>query len=263
MDYSKVTQAWTALFLCCLVFSLGSCGSKSDGDIVEVDKVVTDSLNKRMKAYAEATQEQRELLFRILKELDEVSDDAFALGRERQLNGQVKDVRLVDHIKYRLATIKTELNEAQKRMIDNPSLMATIDDLLEKINAQEDYIQNLRSSITIKKSDLKTRYIELDSIKIELEQNIQDVTLVAEELEKEDNKLNETMRSSWVSAGDKLVESADEVQLVKNSGPLVKRSREAKNRILMRAIHCYKEAEKMGYASANQKISLAESKIQY
>lgn len=261
MDIRKIVRAGAAFMMCCTAFGLGACSKGSSG-MMKVDKAIVDSLNTQVDVFTKATQEQREMLFKIMTELDEVANSAFELGEERQLNGKVKNGRMLEQITIKLASIKNEIADAEQKMTDNPSLKETIEKLKAKTTAQEKYIQNLRKEIAVKKSTLKERYEELGKIKTDLSNKIEENKEASIRLENENNKLSEAIRSSWTSAGEKLEVSADEVQLLKESGPLARKTREAKKRILSRAKENYREAAKLGDASANQNISRVESKIQ-
>ena len=245
---------------------LPSCSSCSSAGTEEestyVNKEYVDSLNKTIKSYTELTQEQRETLFRIMKELDEIADSAFALGKERQLKGKVKNKRMVDKVKFRLATVKTELDQAREKAMENPELRATIDNLTRQIAEQEDYINHLRSSIQVKKGKLQKRLEELENIKDQLETTKIVLENTNTDLVNEQQKLDDVTRKSWISVGNKLEESADQINLVKKSGPTVKKTKDAKRRILQRAKECYNKAAELGDPTARQKADQVEMKIQ-
>lgn len=250
----------------CAALCLSSCSSGNSEESGEetqyVDAEYIDSLNKTIDVYASATQEQRETLFRIMKELDEIADNAFALGKERQLKGKVTDMKMVDKIKFRLATIKTELDQASEKAMENPELCNTIEKLKQQIDEQNYYISHLRSSINVKKGKLQNRLTDLEDVNQRLENTKSEYEVTNARLNDEYQKLDVTIRNSWVMAGDKLVASADEVKLTSNHGKLVGKTREAKKRILRKAVDCYKKASELGDPTARQKISLAETKIQ-
>ena len=105
MDNIKVLL--TCIFITgCVTLSLSSCSSKGENEeTAYVNAEYLDSLNKTINDYSASTQEQRETLFRIMKELDEIADEAFALGKERQLKGQVADMKMVDKVKYKAPSL--------------------------------------------------------------------------------------------------------------------------------------------------------------
>lgn len=247
--------------LLCMPF----CSSCSSGDAGKestyANKEYIDSLNKTINIYSSSTQEQRETLFRIMKELDEIADEAFALGKERQFNGKVKDMRMVDQVKFKLATIQTELNQAREKAMNNPELCATIDNLKRQITEQESYINHLRSTIQIKKGKLQTQLTELEKTKDSLENSKLACENSNARILDEQARLDYIIRNSWMSVGNKLVASAEQVQLVKKHGKLVGQTKEAKKHILRRAIECYNMAAELGETSASQKISQVEMQI--
>ncbi len=260
------TKLLTALFACgSLTLSLTACGNSSGdqpGSMVSVDKSVVDSLNKKISVFSELTNEDKETLLRLMKSLDEIADSAFAIGRERQLGGSVRDMSMVDKIKFRLATVQAELDDARKKAETTPLLRENIDELQAQITAQQTYIESLRSSIRVKKSDLRQRYIQLKTAHEQLLITKRAYENTATMLSAELQRLQNTRSSAWTDAADKLVASANEVQLVRKHGPMANRTREAKRRILQRAIDCYHKATSMGDASAAQKASRAESILQ-
>lgn len=259
----KIASMTTALLLGCAALGMGACDIKvNKKDTVKVDKEQLESLNRMKESYAAATQEQRETLYKLMTELNEVADEAFALGHERQMNGQVKNMNMVDRVKYKLATIQTELNQARDKMANNPSLQKEIDDLQRKITAQEDYIDHLRSTIKKKKSDLQKDYEKLVDLRAQKEQNKEKLMKDSILLTKEQGRREETIKKAWEDAGDALVASNDKAEIVKNSGPLQKKTRIAKRRILERAIVCYEKAKENGSATADYKISEAKARIQ-
>ena len=265
MDNNK--KLLTSIFIFgCINLGLPSCGSGSSGNTEDGTTYVTpeyiDSMNITINTYTAATQEQRETLFHIMKELDEIADEAFALGKERLLKGQVEDMRMVDKVKYRLATVQTELNQARNKALENPGLVAAIDNLKHQIAEQEDYINNLRKSIQVKEGDLQKQRIKLEEIVDKLECAKADYENSNARLIEEQNNLDMIIKTSWSSVGDKLVDGAEQVQLVKNHGKLVNKTKEAKKRILRRAIECYNKAAELGEPIASQKAKQVEIKIQ-
>jgi len=265
MDNNK--KLLTAVFIIGLaVLCLPSCSTGVSGDAEEettyANTEYLDSLNMTITAYTAATQEQRNTLFHVMKELDEIADEAFALGKERKLKGQVEDMRMVDKVKYRLATIQTELNQARDKALENPELISTIDYLKRQIAKQEVYIDNLRKTVRVKEGKLQARWLELEDARDKLEQAKADYEMSNANLIEEQYKIDEVIRQSWVSAGDKLADGADQVQLMTNHGRMVSRTREAKKRILTRAVECYSKASELGDPIASQKASQTRNKIQ-
>lgn len=262
MDNKKVLL--TAIIITgCAILCLPSCSSRDANEESTYENAeFLDSLNKTINVYSASTQEQRETLFRIMKELDEIADEAFALGKERQLKGQVKDMRMVDKVKYKLATIQTELNLAREKALENPELLSTIDNLKRQIAEQEDYINHLRNSIQVKEGELEARRIELEEIRDELESSKAAYELSNAKLIEEQNTIDMIVRNSWVSVGDKLVDGAEQVQLMRSHGKLINKTKDAKKRILRRAIECYNNATELGAPNANQKINYVEMKIE-
>ncbi len=262
MDNIKVLL--TCIFITgCVTLSLSSCSSKGENEeTAYVNAEYLDSLNKTINDYSASTQEQRETLFRIMKELDEIADEAFALGKERQLKGQVADMKMVDKVKYKLATIQTELNTAREKALENPELLSTIDNLKNQISEQEEYISHLRKSIRVKKGKLQARKIELEEANEQLENNKIAYENSNLRLAEEQKQVDAIIRDSWMSVGNKLEESSDQIKLLKKDGKLVGKTREAKVKILKRALTCYNKACELGNPVACQKASLVESKIQ-
>ena len=246
MDNIKVLL--TCIFITgCVTLSLSSCSSKGENEeTAYVNAEYLDSLNKTINDYSASTQEQRETLFRIMKELDEIADEAFALGKERQLKGQVADMKMVDKVKYKLATIQTELNTAREKALENPELLSTIDNLKNQISEQEEYI----------------RKIELEEANEQLENNKIAYENSNLRLAEEQKQVDAIIRDSWMSVGNKLEESSDQIKLLKKDGKLVGKTREAKVKILKRALTCYNKACELGNPVACQKASLVETKIQ-
>lgn len=247
--------------LLCALFCVSCTSGDAGKESTYANKEYIDSLNKTINIYSSSTQEQRETLFRIMKELDEIADEAFALGKERQFNGKVKDMWMVDQVKFRLATIQTELNQSREKAMNNPELCATIDNLKQQIAEQERYINHLKSAIKIKKGRLQSHLTELETSKKKLEKSKLACENTNERILDEQARLDYIIRSSWMSVGNKLVASAEQVQLVKKHGKLAGRTKEAKKRILRRAIECYNKAAELGEASASQKISQVEMQI--
>jgi len=249
-----------------IMLSLSSCSSCSSGEGEEnstyVNKEYVDSLNKTIDTFTTSTQEQRETLLRIMKELDEIADDAFALGKERQLKGKVENMRMVDKVKYRLATVQTELDQAREKAMENPELQATIDNLKSQIAEQEEYIDHLRSSIRVKKSNLQLQLAKLEDTKEQLEYAKAANENAITRLYDEQRLLDDVSKNSWYDAGVKLEEAADQIQLVKKSGKVLEKTKEAKRNILKRAKECYQEAANQNHPTASQKASMVESKIQ-
>jgi len=248
-----------------LSIGLWACGSGSADDseeTVKVERSALDSLNEKIRVFAELNNDDQETLLKIMKDLDDIADEAFAMGRERQLNGKVKDMQMVDKIKFKLATVQTELNQARNKAENKPTLQATIDDLQGQIIAQNEYIRHLSSTIKIKKGDLRTRHAQLEATREDLRMKKQECEHAFNSLNAEKEKLESTKSSSWTDAGDKLVASAEQVQIVRKHGKLSSRTKEAKKRILRRAVSCYHKASSLGDASASQKASRAEMTIQ-
>lgn len=262
MDNIKVLL--TAIIITgCATLCLPSCSSEGENEeSTYVNAEYLDSLNKTINVYSASTQEQRETLFRIMKELDEIADEAFALGKERQLKGQVTDMKMVDLVKYKLATIQTELNMAREKALENPELISTIDNLKRQIAEQKEYINHLRKTIRVKSGRLREKLNELEETKIKLENSKIAYENSNIRLVEEQNQLDAVVKNSWMSVGNKLVDCSDQILLVKKHGSLVGKTKEAKKRILRRAIVCYNKADELGEPAASQKVSLAETKIQ-
>lgn len=254
---TKVFIAWS------LSLFLWSCATDESGNATtEIEQDALNSLNRKISIYSELTNEDRETLLHIMEELDEIADEAFAMGKERLFNGEVEDMKMVDKIKYRLATVQTELNQARQKAVDNPSLQAIIEDLQQQIISQDDYIGHLKTTVETKADNLQKKYNQLKKKKDELIQAREMNEEAFTRLNQEKTKLDQTKSSSWAEVGDKLVASANQLQIVKKHGKQVKRSKEAKKRILLRAIECYQKATELGDATASQKANNAEKIIQ-
>lgn len=265
MDF-RVSKKLLAVVLMAggIMLGLSSCSSCSSGDGEEnstyVNKEYLDTLNSTINTYTASTQEQRETLFRIMKELDEIADETFALGKERQLKGKVQDMRMVDKVKFKLATVQMELDQAREKAMENPELRATIDNLKRQIAEQEEYIDHLRSTIRVKKNKLQLRLAELEETKEQLEQSKKNYEDANMRLANEQQQLDEVVKNIWYKVGEKLEETADQVQLVMKKGNVVKETKEAKRNILKRAEEHYLKAADQGHPTATQSASRVKSK---
>lgn len=259
MEFRTIKHAVTVVIMLTTI-GLAACSGKAD--TVDVDKDELASMKDKYGALATATAEQRETLYNIMRQLDEIADDAFALGEKRKHSGRAASRKTVDRIKYKLATIQTELDAASKKTEENPALQAQIAELRQQIDDQTTYLDFLLSEVSRKKSTLRQKYDELAHTKVELTQKQAEYENTQIQLQQQQGQLQKTIQNSWMAAGDKLMACNDNLNLLRNSGKMARRSREAKKRIIRQAITCYEAAAKEGHPMARQKILQAEAKLQ-
>ncbi|MCR4922322.1 MAG: hypothetical protein K5945_11555 [Bacteroidaceae bacterium] len=259
MAVGKRTLARHLLLWACTLGLLAGCGRKAGS--VKVDSATLSSLADETDILASATMEQRKTMYRILRSLDELSSDAYALENDREQNQSLRDTSMANRITAKLKAIGREIDEARELAADNVQLLEMLDELKRTVSEREAEIARLRTVKWVKKDELDRKIHELRQKNADLQDAQATLRATHERLLGEEDKIDDIRRQTWLDVGDKLVESADETQVVKKRGKLVKGVREANKRILRRAIKCYETAGSMGAPSASQKISNANAKL--
>ena len=242
---------------------LWSCDltSSSNQNEVEVDKGALSDLMNETDILAGATMEQRKTMYRILKSLEEVADDAYVLESDREKNQALQDTMMVNRITVKLKAIGREIEEAREKAADNVQLLEMLDELKHTVEEREAEVTRLKKVKWVKNKDLEQKHAALKQANIQLQEAKKSLQGTHEQLLQEEQRLASTRYQTWLDAGDKLMKSADEIKLVKKKGKLVKGVRDAKKKILRRAIACYETASSLGATSASQKINQANTKI--
>ena len=218
-----------------------------------------EELAEQLEALSSANISLRKDLYQILLEMDNLAGEAFALERERERNGAIQNQAVMNRINARLESVKRQLADAKRQAGENPALQATIRRLQESITAQEKQIRHLKSVIKSKDAELQQAYDQLKTKNEELEVTNTQIISTIDELTTAQVALQEQTFMTWQKAGDELVNSARMIPEVRKHGPMIRKVRAAKQRILLKAIDCYSTARHLGSPSATSKIDYAQS----
>ena len=244
--------------VCLTVSSCGS-GSSNDGSEAEEDSVYVseremNATSDELDALAGANMEMRKDLYRILLEMDNIAGDAFVLERDRENNGAVKNKSMVERINMRMASVKKQLEEAREKAGNNEQLRSTIDMLERSISVKEQEIKHLNTIIKTKDEQLHQAYNDLQEKHSALEIAHSELTQTNQELRQAKQQLQDDERNSWVQAGDALVQAAKMIPRPKRKNATYSlQVKNAKLRIMNKAIECYNRAIRLGDHSAEAK----------
>lgn len=239
----------------------GGGDGKEQADSLAIDKTALSQIANETDILTGATMEQRKTMYRILKDLDEIADDAFLLESERESHGTLRNRKMADHIMERLRVVGREIEDARRKATDNERLLTLLDELEQRVEEREAEIRHLKSVVWEKEQELQKRLNTLQDTYAQLKATETDLNNTYHQLANEQERLTTAQYRTWSNAGDLLVEGYNLILIVKENGRLVRRVREAKRNILQRAIYCYETARDMGDPSASQKISATRNKF--
>lgn len=237
------------------------------GNYPTVNSSKVESLADHIDAMAASNTEMRKTLYLILREMDDIAGDAFALEREREQTGAVKDLNVVDRITKRIECVKEQIEIARKQVVEDHSLLSQIDQMKASLKRREEEIRHLRTSFINKSKQLQEQLDSLEEENGELQLRRDVLKADKESFKDEKSRLNSLLATSWNVAGDKLMRSLNEIKVKTNrKGEIIDKLpnevHNARIRIVQRVINCYENACYYGDSTADAKVKTAKDMLQ-
>lgn len=226
----------TILCLTILLMTNVSCTNKQNYKYSDYSIAKRDSVLRGANSLAEANTELRKDLFKILITMNQVTDYALQLERDREFDR--KGQPIAKQIQESMESLRSQLAEVRKKASDNKDILSEIDHLQVSFKKKQQEIAHLKTDIASVDSKLEDAIQKQRICHQNLEQEIDKLQDVNENRRITQMSINREKQNLWVRAGDQLISTVKELP-----GNKYDAIREVKRFLLNCAIKdCYNQA---------------------
>ena len=235
-----------------------SCGNKDtqNMDLEELRQECNMLRQDRAKTL-ENNVEAQELIDNIFASINSISGRTAVLERSLEGGQGADNRRKADEIAQDISIVKEKLARAEELEKFDKSTKIVISKLKATVEQKQREINELKDIIRAKDEQISRLDRQVSSLDNELGQTNQELRESNAALSQTREKLRETEINSWINMGDELIRAAETLPKVKGHGNM-KPVKNAKLTIIIKAMNCYQNAERLGSSVASSRVSYAE-----